>query len=133
MSGHALLDLAEAGEVEPYLRSVGEVLRAFRDQDSGCVSYGVRLPDGERWFVKEAATDRARRSLDRARAFHRAVRHPVIVPQPHRFAVRGGGGTAVVMPWHAGEVLWRWRPRDTSPSTSTTARSCATSRATNST
>ncbi|MFJ8533234.1 serine/threonine protein kinase [Streptomyces sp. NPDC093591] len=106
MSGHALLDLTEVGEVEPYLRSVGEVLRAFRDQDSGCVSYGVRLPDGDRWFVKEAATGPARRSLDRAWAFHRAVRHPVIVPQLHRFGVRGGAGTAVVMPWHTGEVLY---------------------------
>lgn len=106
MSGHALLDLSEVDEVEPYLRSVGEVFRAFREQDSGCVSYGVLLPDGERWFVKEATTDRARRSLDRAWAFHRAVRHPVIVPQLHRFQVRGGGGTAVVMPWRAGEALY---------------------------
>ncbi|WP_246101028.1 hypothetical protein [Streptomyces cyaneus] len=86
---------------------MGEVLRAFREQESGCVSYGVRLPDGECWFVKEAATGQARRSLDRAWAFHRAVRHPVIVPQLHRFGVRDGGGTAVVMPWHAGEVLGR--------------------------
>lgn len=105
MSGHALLDLTEVGEVEPYLGSVGEVFRAFRDQDSGCVSYGVRLPGGERWFVKESTTDAARRSLDRAWAFHRSVRHPAIVPQPHRFAVRGGH-TAVVMPWHRGEVLY---------------------------
>lgn len=109
MTGHPLLDLAETEEVEPCLRSVGEVFRAFRDQDSGCVSYGVRLPDGERWFVKEATTDAAERSLDRAWAFHRAVRHPAIVPQLHRFAVRGrdgDDGTAVVMPWRAGEVLY---------------------------
>jgi serine/threonine-protein kinase len=105
VSGHALPDLTEVGKVEPYLRSVGEMLRAVRDQDSGCVSYGVRLPDGDRWFVKEAVTGRARRSPVRAWAFHRAVRHPVIVPQLHWFGVRGGSGTAVVMPWHAGEVL----------------------------
>ncbi|MGK5696166.1 serine/threonine protein kinase [Streptomyces sp. URMC 128] len=105
MSGHALLGLAGAEEVERYLGSVGEVFRVFRDQDSGCVSYGVRLPDGDRWFVKEATTDTAERSLDRAWAFHRAVRHPVIVPQLHRFAVRDGR-TAAVMPWRRGEVLY---------------------------
>lgn len=81
------------------------MFRAFRDQDSGCVSYGVRLASGEHWFVKEATTAAARHSLDRAWTFHRAVRHPVIVPQLHRFAV-GSGGQAVVMPWHSGEVLY---------------------------
>jgi serine/threonine protein kinase len=102
---HPLLGASEVPDVERSLRCVGEVFRAFRDQDSGCVSYGVLLPDGERWFVKEATTRAAGRSLERAWAFHRAVRHPVIVPQLHRFAVRDGR-TAVVMPWHAGEVLY---------------------------
>ncbi|WP_406445174.1 serine/threonine protein kinase [Streptomyces sp. NBC_01613] len=106
MTAHPLLDVDGIPAVEPYLRSVGEVFRAFREQDSGCVSYGVQLPDGARWFVKEATTDRARRSLDRAWSFHRAVRHPVIVPQLHRIAVRDGGRTAVVMPWHPGEPLY---------------------------
>ncbi|MET9814063.1 serine/threonine protein kinase [Streptomyces sp. NPDC006355] len=105
MMGHPLLDITEVARSEPYLRGVGEVFRSFRDQDSGCVSYGVRLADGERWFVKEAPTDAARHSLDRAWAFHRAVRHPAIVPLLHRFRVRDGG-TAVVMPWRAGEVLY---------------------------
>ncbi|WP_405872486.1 serine/threonine protein kinase [Streptomyces sp. NBC_00005] len=106
MTAHPLLDVDGIPAVEPYLRSVGEVFRAFREQDSGCVSYGVQLPDGARWFVKEATTDRARRSLDRAWSFHRAVRHPVIVPQLHRIAVRDGGRTAVVMPWHPGDLLY---------------------------
>ncbi|MEU5395937.1 serine/threonine protein kinase [Streptomyces tibetensis] len=105
MTGHPLLAVTEIARTEPYLRAVGEVFRAFRDQDSGCVAYGVRLADGERWFVKEATTSAARHSLDRAWAFHRAVRHPVIVPQLHRFRV-GSGGPAVVMPWHCGEVLY---------------------------
>jgi hypothetical protein len=39
---HPLLDIAEVPRTEPYLRTVGEVFRAFRDQDSGCVSYGGR-------------------------------------------------------------------------------------------
>lgn len=106
MTPHPLLDVHEVPAVEPYLRTVGEVFRAFRDQDSGCVSYGVLLPDGDRWFVKEAVTDRAQRSLDRGWAFHRAVRHPVIVPQLRRIAVRGGTRTAAVMPWYKGEPLY---------------------------
>jgi serine/threonine-protein kinase len=105
VTGHPLLNVTEVPRTEPYLRAVGEVFRAFRDQDSGCVSYGVRLADGERWFVKEATTAAARSSECRAWAFHRAVRHPVIVPQLHRFRV-GSGGPAVVMPWHSGEVLY---------------------------
>jgi serine/threonine-protein kinase len=80
------------------------VFRVYAEQDSGCVSYGVRLPDGERWFVKEAVTEGARRSLERGWAFHRAVRHPAIVPQIHR--VTSGGRPAVVMPWREGEVLY---------------------------
>lgn len=101
--------------MEPYLGRVGEVFQAFPEQDSGCVSYGVRLLDGARWFVKEAATDRGRHSLERAWAFHRAVRHRAIVPQVHRIAV-GRDGAAVVMPWREGEVLYPamvggWRDR----------------------
>lgn len=103
---HSLLGVEEVPAVEPYLGRVGEVFQAFREQDSGCVSYGVRLLDGARWFVKEAVSDHGRRSLDRAWAFHRAVRHRAIVPQVHRIAVRGGGGWAVVMPWREGEVLY---------------------------
>ncbi|MFD5157570.1 serine/threonine protein kinase [Streptomyces hawaiiensis] len=109
MTPHPLLDATEVARTEPYLRTVGEVFRAFRDQDSGCVSYGVRLANGERWFVKEATTVAARHSLDRAWTFHRAVRHPAIVPHLHRLAVRSGG-PAVVMPWHSGEVLYRSTP-----------------------
>ncbi|MET8075743.1 serine/threonine protein kinase [Streptomyces sp. NPDC005303] len=105
MTAHPLLDVDAISETEPYLRSVGEVFRSFREQDSGCLSHGVRLPDGSRWFVKEATTDRAQRSLDRAWAFHGTVRHPAIVPQVHRIAV-GVRRTAVVMPWHDGEILY---------------------------
>ncbi len=67
----------------------------------------VRRPAARRarWFVKEAVTDRGRHSLERAWAFHRAVRHRAIVPQVHRIAV-GSDGAAVVMPWREGEVLY---------------------------
>ncbi|MFF0157502.1 serine/threonine protein kinase [Streptomyces sp. NPDC005263] len=100
-----LLDIDEVPELEPHLHGVGEVFLAFRTQDSGCVSYGVQLPDGTRCFVKEATTDAAHRSLDRAWAFHRSVRHPAIVPQLHRIALRNGR-TATVMPWREGESLY---------------------------
>lgn len=76
MASHPLLGIRDVPVVESYLRTVGEVFRVFREQDSGCVSYGVLLPEGERWFVKEAVTERGQRSLDRAWAFHRAVRRP---------------------------------------------------------
>lgn len=70
------------------------------------MAYGVRLPgpDGERWLVKAAVEGAGLRSLRRAWGFHRAVRHPVIVPQVHRIAL--GEGLAVVMPWREGEVLY---------------------------
>ncbi|MFD4523233.1 serine/threonine protein kinase [Streptomyces sp. NPDC058470] len=101
---HPLLGVDEVPAVEPYLGRVGEVFKAYREQDSGCVSYGVQLLDGARWFVKEAITDDARRSLERGWAFHRTVRHRAIVPQVHRIAVRQSW--AVVMPWRDGEVLY---------------------------
>lgn len=105
-SGHPLLgvDCVE-GPLGAYLRRVGDVFRVFEKQDSGCVAYGVRLVDrDERWFVKTALVGTGLRSLERAWGFHRAVRHPVIVPQVHRIAV--GDGSAVVMPWRDGEVLY---------------------------
>ncbi|MFF3405849.1 serine/threonine protein kinase [Streptomyces sp. NPDC002742] len=100
---HPLLGVDEVPAVESYLGRVGEVFRVFGEQDSGCVSYGVRLLDGARWFVKEAVNERGRCSLERGWAFHRAVRHTAIVPQVHRIAV--GDDWAVVMPWRSGEVL----------------------------
>ncbi|MEV6211548.1 serine/threonine protein kinase [Kitasatospora sp. NPDC051914] len=97
-----------AGEVvtdlEGRLGSVGTVFAAFRGQDSGCVSYGVELPSGKRVFVKSARTEGAAGSLLRGWAFHRAVRHPAIVPQVRRFTA--DGRPAVVLPWCPGEVLY---------------------------
>ena len=40
-------------DIEDCLRNVGEVFRAFRDQDSTCISYGV-LSSDRRWFVKHS-------------------------------------------------------------------------------
>ena len=33
-------------DIDDYLRSASEVFRAFRDQDSTCISYGVLSSDG---------------------------------------------------------------------------------------
>ncbi|MBZ4017405.1 serine/threonine protein kinase [Streptomyces purpurogeneiscleroticus] len=108
MTDHPLLGTYEVAAVEPYLARVGEVFAAGPVHDSGCRAYGVRLPDGERWCVKEALTDAAQRSLDRGWAFHRAVRHPVIVPHVHRWQV--GERTAAVLPWRDGEPLYHRAP-----------------------
>ncbi|MGW0705175.1 serine/threonine protein kinase [Streptomyces sp. NPDC002643] len=114
---HSLLsvDRIEGRSVRAYLDVVGEVFRVFGKQDSGCLSYGVRLPgSGERWFVKTAVTGAGREAMERGWAFHRAVRHPVIVPQTHRIEVRHNGGSlAVVMPWRDGEVLYHPGERGT--------------------
>ncbi|MFE7761977.1 serine/threonine protein kinase [Streptomyces sp. NPDC057438] len=117
--GHPLLDVDRVEEpLAAYLARIGDVFRVFGKQDSGCRAYSVGLPDrGERWFVKTAVAAAGRRSLERAWDFHRAVRHPVIVPQVHRIALRDG--SAVVMPWLDGEVLYdpaeRGRGDRTSP------------------
>ncbi|WP_422741436.1 serine/threonine protein kinase [Micromonospora sp. WMMD754] len=74
----------------------------FGDQDSGCLSFGVRAV-GRRWFVKQARTPRARVSLTRALGLHAAVRHPGIV-RPE--LVRDGtDGPTLIYPWCAGTVL----------------------------
>ncbi|QNP72530.1 serine/threonine protein kinase [Streptomyces roseirectus] len=108
MPAHPLLDVDEIPvPLESYLRGIGEVFRRFGapQQDSGCVSYGVRLPSGERWFVKAPETPDAARTSARAWRFHQEVRHPAIVPQLHRL------GPAVVMPWRDGGLLYDPRHR----------------------
>ncbi|MET8979069.1 serine/threonine protein kinase [Streptomyces sp. NPDC004539] len=102
MPPHPLLDVEHVPvPLESYLAGIGEVFRRFTapEQDSGCTSYGVRLPDGERWFVKAPTTPEAHRTLDQAWRFHQDVRHPAIVPQLHRL------GPAAVLPWRSGDLL----------------------------
>jgi serine/threonine-protein kinase len=72
------------------------VFAVFDQQDSGCVSYGVRIGD-ERLFVKTPTTPAAVLSLRSAVRFHAAVRHPAINPvlQVVPFDV----GPVLVMPW----------------------------------
>ncbi|MGX1668561.1 serine/threonine protein kinase [Streptomyces sp. NPDC055400] len=103
MPTHPLLDVASVERLEPYLEGVGHIFRAFREQDSGCVSYGVAV-GGERWFVKSAATAAGVTSLARALGVHGAVQHPAIVPLHHHFKIQGG--LALIYPWVDGEVLY---------------------------
>jgi serine/threonine-protein kinase len=89
-------------DVETYLNQKGEVFRAFRAQDSGCVSYGV-LVGGRRWFVKHSSVLRAIEGLARARALHTAVQHPALPALHHSF--RTPDGMALVFDWLPGELL----------------------------
>jgi len=89
-------------DVEQYLSQVGEVFEAFREQDSGCVSFGV-LAAGRRWFVKHSSDPRAIAGLERARALHAAVQHPALPALHHSF--RTPDGLALVLDWVPGELL----------------------------
>nr|AGZ94034.1 serine/threonine protein kinase [Streptomyces sp. MMG1612] len=104
MPPHPLLDAVSVDLLEPYLTDVGEIFRAFREQDSGCVSYGVEVA-GERWFVKGSTTPAAAESLRRAVHVHSVTQHPAIIPLRHHFAVRDG--LALVHPWVDGQVLYQ--------------------------
>jgi serine/threonine protein kinase len=103
MPSHPLLDAGPVDALEPFLHEVGSVFSVFREQDSGCVSYGVDV-GGKRWFVKGAVTSEAVASLRRAVQVHALVGHPVIVPLERSLALRGG--LALVYPWVEGEVLY---------------------------
>lgn len=102
MTAHPLLDGRPVADLRRHLDGIGVVFRVFDRQDSGCLSYGVDL-HGERWFVKTSTTPAARRALERAVAFHAAVRHPVIIDLRARFTA--GAEPALVYPWVDGDLL----------------------------
>ena len=88
--------------VEAYLRDVGDVFTAFRQQGSGTVSYGV-LADGDRWFVKQSDDPGTVESLRRALHLHTTVRHPALPRLRHNFETPDG--LTLVYDWVPGEVL----------------------------
>jgi len=90
-------------DIESYLNEIGEVFQAFRDQDSGCVSFGV-LAQGRRWFVKHSNNDRGMASLRRAQHLHSTVRHAALPRFYHAFETPGG--LALVFDWVPGDVLY---------------------------
>ena len=114
---HPLTEVASIDvAIESYLGQVGEVFQAFRQQDSGTVSYGV-LVGGRRWFVKESGNPSIVESLRRALHLHTMVQHPAL-PRLHNSS-RTPGGLALVYEWVPGEVLYdprftreqrRWDP-----------------------
>jgi serine/threonine-protein kinase len=101
---HPLTDIDRIdAAIEDYLASIGEVFRAFRAQDSGCVSYGVRV-QGRPWFVKHAKGGVGLDQVYSALRFHAVFRHPNVP------ALRGSfntaDGLAIVHDWVPGEVLY---------------------------
>jgi serine/threonine-protein kinase len=90
-------------DLEAYLNAAGEIFRAFRNHDSGCVSYGVRA-HARLWFVKHSDEPRGIASLRRAAHLYTTVRHPAL-PRLHN-AFETPAGLALVLDWLPGEVLY---------------------------
>lgn len=93
-------------DIEFYMAQAGEVFRAFRNQDSGCVSYGV-LAQGRRWFVKHSEDPRGVASLRRAQYLHSNVGHRALPHLYHTFETPGE--LALVYEWVPGELLYYGR------------------------
>jgi serine/threonine-protein kinase len=90
-------------DIESYLDQLGQIFQAFRDQDSGCASYGL-LTAGRRWFVKHSEEPRGIASLRRAQDLHSTVRHQALPRLHNVFETRGG--LALVFDWVPGELLY---------------------------
>ncbi len=107
------LDLTSIREadapIEAIVRGAGEVVRAYRQQDSGCVSYVLDVAKG-RFFVKAARTDAARESLRRAEALHEAIRSPTLPRLLNVFSTPEG--PAHVYEWVPGEILYDYVTMD---------------------
>jgi len=95
--------------IEAIVREAGEIVRAYREQDSGCVSYVVEVDEG-RLFVKAALTDAARASLLRAEALHGAIRSPTLPRLLNTFAATEG--PVHVYEWVPGEILYDYVTMD---------------------
>ncbi len=104
MGGHPLVDLTSigSGDVEGFLRGLGDVFVVHRGHDSGNTSAGVEI-DGRRWFVKWATDPEPVTHLESAVRFHAMVSHPAIAGLRGWFRFRSG--LALVHDWVAGAVL----------------------------
>ncbi|WP_152392641.1 protein kinase domain-containing protein [Paenibacillus guangzhouensis] len=85
-----------------YLSRIGHIFTVFDQQDSGCISYGVRAAE-QNWFVKYAENHEAIRFMQNAEVFHQAVAHPSIPRLIHAFTT--AKGFALVYEWVNGEAL----------------------------
>ena len=107
------LDLTSIREadtpIEELVHRSGEVVRVYREQDSGCVSYVLEVGEG-RFFVKAARTDAARESLRRAEALHEAIRSPTLARLLNAFSAPEG--PVHVYEWVPGEILYDYVTMD---------------------
>lgn len=112
---HPLLEIEQIDQpAGAYLNAIGCIFAVFdeRTQDSGNVSYGVRI-GGERYFVKTAGDPEDRRRFlshsERVSLLRNAVRvsracgHPA-VPRLYR-VIEAPGGPLLVYQWLDGERL----------------------------
>lgn len=97
-------------DLDTWLGSLGTPFAIFDQQDSGCLSHGVRAPSGDRLFVKTATTAAAAVSMRRGLVVHAAVEHEAIVAPTAAYAL-ASGELAVVYPWRDGGVLYPADPR----------------------
>jgi serine/threonine protein kinase, bacterial len=101
-----------------FLAAQGEIFARFERQDSGNLSYGVRVGDA-RYFVKTAGTATTALTLtERITLLRNAVRiaaigHPALVPL--RQVVESPAGPLLVYEWVEGELVGVERARRDDP------------------
>ena len=88
-----------------YLETKGEIFRSFADQDSGCISYGVKIA-GQKYFIKFSNEARGIASLQRARLFGQQVQHSALAKFHGLFPMPTELGLALQYNWLDGEVLY---------------------------
>jgi len=110
---HSLLTINSIDQAPAaYLQTVGDLFALFNTQDSGNVSYGVRI-EGERYFVKTAgAPDDPRPYLSHeqrvallrnAFALAQSAAHPTLCHLHH--VIESPQGPLLVYEWLEGELL----------------------------
>ena len=108
ISDEARLDLTKIKkintDIKTFLPKNGEVFKIFDQQDSGCMSYGVKM-NGQRWFIKEFAEQRTVDSFYRAITLHRELDHPALGHLCNNFETPKGG-LALVYDWLPGEIVY---------------------------
>ena len=91
-------------DIKTFLTQTGEVFKVFNHQDSGCISYGVKI-GCQHWFVKESSEPRTVESFHRAIKLHSQIVHPVL-PCLHNAFETPIGGLALVYDWLPGEIIY---------------------------
>lgn len=101
---HPVMATRADTDLATWLTGLGQVFTVFDLQDSGCVSYGVTTRS-DQLFVKTSTTAGAASSLRSGLRFHADVHHQAIVAPTAAYTF-ADGHTAVVYPWHDGQVLY---------------------------